>query len=64
MQEQQNQLSTTEKQITEVEAATTTFEKDKGSQLKQHEEIQLFSEELNLWQNLQNEQKKEYGRNC
>ena len=58
LQEQQNQLSTTEKQITEVEAATTTFEKDKGSQLKQHEEIQLFSEELNLWQNLQNEQKK------
>ena len=58
LQEQQNQLSTTEKQITQVEAATTAFEKEKGSQLKQHEEIQLFSEELNLWQNLQNEQKK------
>lgn len=58
LQEQQNQLSTTEKQINQVEAATATFENEKGKQLKQHEEIQLFAEELNLWQNLQNEQKK------
>lgn len=57
LQEQEKELLATEKQITQVEASTAEFEKEKGKKLKQHEEIQFFSEDLNSWQNLQKEQK-------
>ena len=57
LQEQEKELLATEKQIFQVEALTTEFEKEKGKKLKQHEEIQFFAEDLSAWQNLQKEQK-------
>lgn len=57
LQEQEKELLATEKQITQIETLINEFEKEKGKNLKQHEEIQFFAEDLNAWQNLQKEQK-------
>ncbi|MBW2961362.1 AAA family ATPase [Mesonia aestuariivivens] len=57
LKEQQQQLTTTEKEIEQVNLKNTEFEKEKGKKLQQHQEVLFFTDDFNAWQNLQQEQK-------
>ena len=58
LQAEERELQKTQKELGEVLALQENFEKEKGEALKHHEAIQLFAEELNQWQSLQEKQKE------
>lgn len=58
LQAEERELQKTQKELGEVVALQENFEKEKGDALKHHEAIQLFAEELNQWQSLQEKQKE------
>ena len=58
LQVEEGELQKTQKELSEVVSLQENFEKEKGDALKHHEAIQLFAEELNHWQSLQEKQKE------
>jgi len=58
LQDEERELHKTQKELGEVLALQENFEKEKGEALKHHETVQLFAEELNHWQGLQEKQKE------
>jgi len=58
LQVEEGELQKTQKELSEVVSLQQNFEKEKGDALKHHEAIQLFAEELNQWQSLQEKQKE------
>ena len=58
LQAEEGELQKTQKELSEVVTLQENFEKEKGEALKHHEAIQLFAEELNQWQSLQEKQKE------
>lgn len=58
LQAEEGELQKTQKELSEVLTFQENFEKEKGDALKHHEAIQLFAEELNQWQGLQEKQKE------
>ncbi|HBT08357.1 MAG TPA: hypothetical protein DEB18_01705 [Leeuwenhoekiella sp.] len=58
LQVEEGELQKTQKELSEVVSLEENFEKEKGDALKHHEAIQLFAEELNHWQSLQEKQKE------
>ncbi len=58
LQAEEHELHKTQKKLGEVRSLQESFEKEKGEALKHHETIQLFAEELNQWQRLQEKQRE------
>ena len=57
LKKQQETLFATQEKIKDANTKISNFDTEKGKKLKKHEEIQLFSEDLDFWKNLKKEQK-------
>ena len=58
LQKKEAELKQTVQSLERVALQKETFDTEKGEALKRHQEVQLFSEELNQWQSLQEKQKE------
>jgi len=58
LQKEEAELKQTVQSLERVALQKETFDTEKGEALKRHQEVQLFSEELNQWQSLQEKQKE------
>lgn len=53
LQKEEKELEKSLQELDKISTLKNVFDSEKGEKLKRHHDIQLFEEDLNLWQNLQ-----------